>query len=118
MNVKLNGNRNVRVYFQHTAQKDVDLDSLSGRTTKCSLVEYPNGFDDDTNTVELGKGQASVSLRPDPETGKTDIFNKNTGRKIALTRALNNSEFNKNERTQVWNVYHKMQNNHQFVKLV
>lgn len=87
MEVKVDG-KQYRVNFAHLKYDDGE------RVTVCSFgLPVAKG--------ELPKVLATGVAR----CSKHDNFNKATGRKLSLTRALNGVEFTKSQRTQVWNQY-------------
>lgn len=94
------GGESYKIYFKHgVCEKKINTRGLFGqlytevRSTECSVV--------DGNDVELAYGRATTA----PE----DNFCRETGRKIALTRALGSRtaqmHINKAHRTEIWKKY-------------
>lgn len=82
------GDRYIRLSFEYPKQSAV---------TMCYLrIEIPQ--DDQLIPVGLFSGYALCSSK--------DKFSKETGRKLALRRALEMVGFDKNERSYIWNLYH------------
>lgn len=76
----------VRIQFRHDQE---GLEDGCSAQTKCSLV--------DRNDEVIGTGWAYCV--------QGDQFNKEIGRRLALTRALSNSELDKESRRSVWVAY-------------
>ena len=62
------------------------------RITICQLITV-----DGDNEIVFAQGESSCHPK--------DNFNKETGRKVALQKALAKTPFDKNQRRQVWNNY-------------
>lgn len=82
-------------------------------TQKFSVVwKYPNSYPVMTECCikDLSSEDKYYKHRGVAMLGRDELhFNKNTGRKIALTRAI--KSFPKAERTKFWQAYYKMRNN-------
>jgi hypothetical protein len=89
--------RTIAVSFQHpTKIIEVGPSGCLGeqRVTVC----YIWNFDSEPSIQLLGTGQARCYYR--------DQFNRATGRKLALTRAMTVAGLDKVDRTLVWRAYH------------
>lgn len=71
----------------------VEADKRARKITECRI--YMCG--EDKVEIEVAYGKAT--------THQLDAFVKNTGRKISLTVALEDSKFSKEERGLIWNTY-------------
>ncbi len=88
------------VLWKHSRQSN----HISRGKTKCSIVKLYK--DENTPLVRLliGTGETYCSSK--------DSYNKDVGRKISLTRALQKIfPSNKEIRKAFWNAYYKMKNN-------
>lgn len=65
------------------------------RDTLCTISEVDLSKTGKEKYSQIAQGRACLSHK--------DVFNKHVGRKLALTRALN--QLSKHERRQIWNAY-------------
>jgi hypothetical protein len=68
-------------------------------------------YDDEGVTVckiELSSDVDNILLLGTAKLAECDHFNKDTGRKVSMSRALKKYPFTKEERSQFWEAYRKM----------
>ncbi len=82
----------LRVSFKH---EDFGKDAWIHHQTTCRILE-----------LEEGKAEPILIATGVAECCALDNFSKETGRKIALTRAIEQMALPKEERTAIWNQYH------------
>lgn len=83
-----NNEHDIRISFKHTSNDQF-------RQTQCIVDKVVTGGRFNTDGILLCKGLATCSPK--------DNFCKDTGRKIALARAI--GSMNKEWRTMIWNAY-------------
>jgi hypothetical protein len=89
-----NGNYDYRINFKHRIEIG-GFDDDNVNITFCTVEKVETGKQFKDNPCTIGQGSAFCDPR--------DQFNKETGRKIALTRAVQNLD--KNERKIIWTGY-------------
>jgi len=92
-------NTELRVGFKHEELREPDgsLSWIHHKTT-CTIWEITD--------PQKGIGDQEVIARGEAECCALDNFNKETGRKIALSRAIEQLALPKEERREIWTQYH------------
>jgi hypothetical protein len=94
--------KGIKVYFKHYGLED----NIRWSKDKVSHTQCFIEFQDLKNPkkiLEVRIGYAWCSPK--------DNFNKETGRKLALKRALDTPKLTKEQRTEIWKAYFEVKNN-------
>ena len=107
---KLSGGKTIGIGFQHkTLKESVDLElgvELEFRHTLCNLFEVPVGYTGLKPKERLEKGLVPKVLAVgSARCSLQDNYKKEIGRKLALTRALEETSLDKHDRNVVWRAY-------------
>ena len=94
--VKLSSGRQLGLSFRHHSRPQIALPKPF-RYTTCYILELSSSTS--TDGKQISRGQANCST--------LDQFKKETGRKVALRRALADSNLSKEDRKVVWKAYHE-----------